>query len=428
MFKKLKRKFILLNMIIISVVMMVSFTTIYFITFNDIQNQNRLRIENVSSTTMRYMEIYQNSSTINVQFPLDEYIQAFGVVIDEQGDYIFDSTFGTISKEFIQIAVDTAMKENTEIGKIVLGNRQYQYSIKQALAKVNSSEENSITTTSVERLYLLVFLDITESQQTIVQLLITFIIIGGLTLFVIFGISVYFAKCSIIPIEQAYKKQKQFIQDASHELKTPLAAIGANLDVIIATPKQTVESQQKWLGHISYEIQRMSKLVNDLLFLAKTENTDLVTESVPVNLSTVIEHSILSIETMIYEKGIELEQHIEPKMIVNGDEDKIEQIFNILLDNAIKYTNIGGKIDVILTNRKNEAKLIISNTGNGISDEHIDRIFDRFYRIDEARKDNGSYGLGLAIAKSLVEGMDGEIKVTSIMNEKTTFTVKFLCE
>ncbi|SDK15233.1 sensor histidine kinase [Natronincola ferrireducens] len=427
MFKKLKRKFVFLNMMMISFVMIASFAAIYMITFNNIQNQNKLKIENISSTTKHYMEIFEHSVMVNVQLPSGEYIQAFGVIINEQGDYVFDSSFGIISKEFILEAVNLATKENSKTGKILLDDKQFQYSFSQAFAKVNITDDSLKNLPVVEQLYQITFLDITESQQTLMQLLITFITIGVVTLFGILGISIYFAKRSVIPIEKSYIKQQQFIQDASHELKTPLASIGANLDAVTSNPKETVESQQKWLGYIYYEIERMSKLVNDLLYLAKTDNTEAPMELSPINFSETIENSILSIETVIFEKGIKFNRHIDSDVIVNGDEDKMEQIVKILLDNAVKYTNAGGSIDVLLWIRKNQAVFSVSNTGDGIAEEHIERIFDRFYRVDSSRKHNGSYGLGLSIAKSLVKSMNGEISVSSIQNENTMFTVKFNC-
>lgn len=411
----------------ISFVMIASFAAIYMITFNNIQNQNKLKIENISSTTKHYMEIFEHSVMVNVQLPSGEYIQAFGVIINEQGDYVFDSSFGIISKEFILEAVNLATKENSKTGKILLDDKQFQYSFSQAFAKVNITDDSLKNLPVVEQLYQITFLDITESQQTLMQLLITFITIGVVTLFGILGISIYFAKRSVIPIEKSYIKQQQFIQDASHELKTPLASIGANLDAVTSNPKETVESQQKWLGYIYYEIERMSKLVNDLLYLAKTDNTEAPMELSPINFSETIENSILSIETVIFEKGIKFNRHIDSDVIVNGDEDKMEQIVKILLDNAVKYTNAGGSIDVLLWIRKNQAVFSVSNTGDGIAEEHIERIFDRFYRVDSSRKHNGSYGLGLSIAKSLVKSMNGEISVSSIQNENTMFTVKFNC-
>lgn len=425
MFRKLKRKLILLNMIMISVVMLASFTFVYLITFRNIQNQNKLKMENVASTTLLYMDICEADTKNSVMLPSDGPVHSFGVIIDEKGNYVLDSSFGTISKDFVLDAVHRVKKENRELGKILISGTQYQYLFSLASTKVNTADLSSKNKFEVEQLYQIAFLDITESQNTLSQLLLTFVLIGTLTLFVIFVISIYFAKRSVAPIEETYTKQKQFIQDASHELKTPLASINANLDVITSNTGETVESQQKWLGYIYYEIERMSKLVNDLLSLAKADNIDMVIQLYPLNLSESLENSLLSMETFIYEKGIQLNQKIEQDVMINGDKDKAEQAIKILLDNAVKYVNESGSIDVLLDCRKNQAVLSVTNTGEGIAKEHLSKIFDRFYRVDASRKHTGSYGLGLPIAKSLVESMDGEISVASVQNEITTFTIKF---
>lgn len=411
----------------ISAVMLVSFATIYMITFNNIQNQNKLKIENVSSKTMHTMELFGNTTIVNVPYPSGEYIQAFGVIINEQGEYVFESSFGALSQEVLLSAVNQVVTQNRENGRILLEDKQFQYTVSKPYAKVEVPKGNLESAPVVEQLYQIAFLDITESQQTLTQLLTTFIAIGIVTLFVILGISMYFAKRSVVPIEQSYTKQQQFVQDASHELKTPLASMRANLDAVTANPKETVETQAKWLGFIAYEIERMSKLVNDLLYLAKADHAGYTVQMSPINLSETIEHAILAIETVIFEKGIRFNQQLESDVMINGDQDKIEQVINILLDNALKYTNAEGQIDVTLNIRKNQGVFSVSNTGDGIAKEHMEKIFDRFYRVDASRKHNGSYGLGLSIAKSLVESMNGEIAVSSIENEYTTFTVKFNC-
>ena len=168
----------------------------------------------------------------------------------------------------------------------------------------------------------------------------------------------------------------------------------------------------------------MSKLVTKLLELARADQTEQTLKLEPVCLSALTERTLLSAETMLYEKGIELRQQIEAEVSVNADPDKAEQVLGILLDNACKYTNAGGTVEVSLLCRKKHAVLTVANTGEGIAPEHIDKIFDRFYRVDDARKHTGSYGLGLPIAKSLVEQMGGSISVSSAPQQKTIFTVR----
>lgn len=425
MFKRLKRKFVMSNMLMISVVMLISFAVVYGITYNNIQNQNQLKIENAASATMRYMDLFKNEGVVYRQYPTKEMLQAFGVVINQNGDYVFDSASGMIDKTILLEAIHQVAQQKDEAGKIILSGRHYQYTFSQSSVMVAITSENSNAPSQVEEQYLITFLDITESEQTITQLWMTFIVIGGISLLAIFAISVHFAKTAVVPIEASYLKQKQFIQDASHELKTPLASISANLEVVNSNSKETVETQQKWIGYIAYELERMTNLVNDLLYLASTENAESAPSLSLINVSEIVEYATVSVEASLFEKNIEFSCVIEPNLTINGDPDKIEHVAKILLDNALKYTNVQGKIHVNLEARKNHVVLSIVNTGEGIPTEHMDRIFDRFYRVDTARQQTGSYGLGLAIAKALVDSMGGTITVSSVPSKDTTFTVQF---
>ena len=163
--------------------------------------------------------------------------------------------------------------------------------------------------------------------------------------------------------------------------------------------------------------------MTELLELARADQTEQAVKLEPICLSNLLERTLLSVETMLYEKEISLQQQIEADISVNGNLDKAEQVLQILLDNACKYTNPGGTVAVCLRRQRKFAVLSVSNTGAGIPPEHIDKIFDRFYRVDDARKHNGSYGLGLPIAKSLVEQMGATLSVCSVPDQKTTFTV-----
>lgn len=411
-------------MTMISIVMLSAFVAIYIITSSNIQKQNNLKLKNISSSLLGYREKNEESTIVYNDVPSNGYIQAFSVVIDEDGNHIFDNTFGFVSKDMILKAIDVAKNQNKDSGKIILSEKLFLFSIDNIFAKIDSCENVLESNLIEEKLFQITFLDITDSEKTLSQLRITFIIISILMMFAILAVSMYFAKCSVAPIEQAYMKQKQFVQDASHELKTPIASISANLEVLKSNQHETVESQQKWIGYINCETDRMNKLVNDLLYLARTEVSEIATEEHSFNISDVVNNSIFAMEAVAYEKGLQVNHCIEPDIIVNGDRDKIEQVLKILLDNAIKYIDDYGNIDVKLHCKKNQVIISVANTGKGIPKEHITRIFDRFYRVDTSRKHSGSYGLGLSIAKTLVESMNGQIFVSSILNEKTTFSVK----
>ena len=244
------------------------------------------------------------------------------------------------------------------------------------------------------------------------------IIIGILGIGIIYVIAKKISTTIVQPVENAFEKQKQFVSDASHELKTPLAVIRANADVL-----QDKVGENKWITYIQKEVQSMNKLVNDLLVLARMENTKTETNQ-KFDLSKEVQMAVSSFESMIYEKKIELETNISEGIEFNGDKEDIKHIISIILDNAIKHTDENGKIIVNTLKEKNDIKIEIKNQGEPIPEEEREKIFERFYRVDKARNRNEKrYGLGLSIAKGIVEKYKGTISV-SCKDGFTSFVVR----
>lgn len=260
-----------------------------------------------------------------------------------------------------------------------------------------------------------------ENESSIIRLKMTIIwsiIIGIIGLFIIAFIAKRIAKIIVRPVEETFEKQKQFISDASHELKTPLAVIEANADVLSDKVGET-----KWITYIQNEVQSMNKLVNDLLTLAKMENESKV-QYQKFDLSKEVEMSVAVFKSMIYEKKIALESNIKSNIEFTGDKEDIKQVVSILLDNAIKHTDEGNKIIVNTLKDKNNIEIEVKNQGTPIPQEERARIFERFYRVDKARNRNEKrYGLGLAIAKSIVDKYKGTIEV-DCKDGFTSFVVK----
>ena len=261
-----------------------------------------------------------------------------------------------------------------------------------------------------------------ESETTIKELKITImisIIIGALGIIIIFVIAKKISTIIVQPVENTFERQKQFISDASHELKTPLAVIEANADVL-----QDKVGENKWITYIQNEVQSMNKLVNDLLVLARMENTQ-TTNNQKFDLSKEIEMSVSVFESMMYEKKITLETNINEGIEFNGDKEDIKHIISILIDNAIKHTEENGKIIVNTVKEKNNIKIEVKNQGKSIPEEERQKIFERFYRVDKARsRSEKRYGLGLSIAKGIVEKYKGTISV-SCKDGFTSFIVRF---
>ena len=250
-----------------------------------------------------------------------------------------------------------------------------------------------------------------ENENAIKRLKTTVILAVVIGLFGIFIIYIFAKKISKIivkPVEDSFEKQKQFVSDASHELKTPLAVIEANADVL-----QSKSGENKWITYIQNEVQSMNKLVNDLLTLARMENRAM-SNNQDFDLSKEVQMTVAVFESMIYEKEIKLEININENIHFNGEKEDIKHIISILLDNAIKHTEKNKKIIVNAQKEKNEIKIEVKNEGEPIPVEEQEKIFERFYRIDKARNRNEKrYGLGLSIAKEIVEKYNGTIKANS---------------
>ena len=209
------------------------------------------------------------------------------------------------------------------------------------------------------------------------------------------------------PVEETMEKQKQFISDASHELKTPLAVIEANVDVL-----ENKVGKNKWMEYIQSEITSMNKLINDLLFLAKTENIKTIKNKEQINISDEIKMVSSMFESVAYEKSVNIKYDIQEDIKVNVDKEDIKQITSILLDNAIKHTDSGNNVYVELKKEKGLNIIKIKNEGKPIPEEEQNKIFERFYRVDKSRnRSEKRYGLGLAIAKTIVEKYNGKIGV-----------------
>lgn len=241
----------------------------------------------------------------------------------------------------------------------------------------------------------------------------------GVTCYLI--ISIILAKIAVEPVEESWKKQRQFVADASHELKTPLSVIMANIDILAEHPSDTVESQMKWVENTREEAQRMAVLVADLLFLAKNDDGVQV-ELADTDLSEAVGKIALGHDAIFYENGKEFTYDVQSNLHVEGNEGQLKQLVTILLDNANKYSVGKGNVRLRLWANGRYANVAVSNDCAELSDEQLQHLFDRFYTIDPSRnKGNGGNGLGLSIAKTICETHRGNLTV-DCANGRIVFT------
>ncbi|MCI5838239.1 MAG: HAMP domain-containing histidine kinase [Christensenellaceae bacterium] len=238
----------------------------------------------------------------------------------------------------------------------------------------------------------------------------------------IFIISEYMSYKFIQPAEQAWEQQSRFIADASHELKTPLTVILANNNIMLN--HTTDPDEEKWLLSTKEEAETMKRMLEDMLYLAKSDARMLKHEEKTVDLSEVLFACSLTFDSVAFEKGVIINTDIEPNVEIKADEKEIRTIITILIDNAVKFSHNDKTIDISLKTMKNKAIFTITDYGEVVAESEIDRIFDRFYQTDKVRtKQGGGAGLGLAIAKSAVDRMKGEIRCTSSEENGTSFIV-----
>lgn len=255
---------------------------------------------------------------------------------------------------------------------------------------------------------IVVFMDNTITLRNIKTMQNNSILIGCLGIAVIIWLAYALAEWIVLPVKESFDRQKRFISDASHELKTPIAVISANLDVL----EDDVGGDNKWIRYIKSETERMTGLVSHLLMLSKVDLTDERPAFVRFNMSKIVEGVTMPFECVAFEKGAILECDPGEDIFLTGSEESIKQVIAILTDNAIKHVYKDGKILVSLRQHRGKAILEVANTGDPIPKEERSRIFERFYRADDSRsREESRFGLGLAIAKTIVNMHSGSISV-----------------
>lgn len=248
--------------------------------------------------------------------------------------------------------------------------------------------------------------------------------VGAMLLFLL--ISIRLSAVAARPMEEAMQREKQFVADASHDLKTPLSVILANNSILMENPENKVGDLRRWLDSTQEAAKRMQKLIAEMLTLADVERQDVPLVREEVDLANIAMKADLELESVAFEKNVTLEDDLPDRCMVTGNADYLLRIVMSLLENALKYEPSGGRVSIHLTQSKKKTVLAVCNQGSRIADEDLPHVFDRFYRSDKSRTNSdGSFGLGLAITKEMVERLGGTISVTSSQEEGTVFSVTF---
>jgi signal transduction histidine kinase len=398
-------------MTVTSLLVLAAFSIIYLTTYGGIKAENELKLRNAVSLL----------ETQNEQ-PIKKVPYSLFVITTDKNGYILEvnSLFDFPEDLYIQ-AVNAAWNQNNN-GVVTIEGQSWMYEI-MPVDVINFPPSDKLQNVND---YQISFLDISETQKTLNGLLITFLVAGSLMIAAIFFISLYFANRSIKPISENWESQKRFVADASHELKTPLTRIILGGGLLKSNENETIKSQEEWLDTILLSADRMSKLVNNLLSLARTEDTGVQEEKQSFDIAALVGDVIQSMNTAAQMKNLNIRRNIEFIGDINGYKESQRQVCTILYENAVKYTDEGGEIEISLRRIKKSICLIVRNTGKGIPSKDLPNIFNRFYRADDARSDEeNSFGLGLSIAKRLSEQIGGNITAQSIENGWTEFAFSF---
>lgn len=325
-------------------------------------------------------------------------IDFFIIMSDNNGRYLAVLNNDELRQETAQKYISKILESKVETGTL----NQYQF---YQLKKNNGT--------------LMVLTDKSAEIDMLNKLIRTTVMIGAAA-FLLLSVAAFLLSVQIVkPLKTAFEKQKQFVSDASHELKTPVTVISANADVLSGEI-----GENKWLTYIKSQTERMNVLVNDLLNLTRLENNTADFIRLDFNLSKAIVNTALPFECQAFETNKKFIVDVDEDVMINGSEKHIKQMAAIFIDNALKYSNDGGTVRVTLKNAGDKKIFTVFNTGKGIRETEKGKIFERFYRSDESRnRSTGGYGLGLAIAKSIIDKHKFKVSVDTHEGESISFVI-----
>lgn len=345
-----------------------------------------------------YNSISEKLNEIERLYSFNDFNEKCLVVSLQGDDYIIVCNTANFSEETISAIVFRSLLFNSEMPNLSVG------SIDNIYFKINSVSHHTTLFAGDMTEYFITF------KNNVLKLFIFFLIIYCILFLIVWGLSVKVFE----PINATFYKQQRFISDASHELKTPVAVISANADVIKTT------ENSKYLESIKSQTKRLNLLISDMLTLAKTEEITQTVLKEDFSLSDAIYEVALPFDALAFESQKTLDFDIEPDIFINADREGLKKILNILVDNAVKYCSKNGIVKVSLKNKT----ITVFNTGSEILDADSDKIFERFYRGDSSRsRESGGSGLGLAIAKSIANLNKWKLSAKSKYGESMTITL-----
>ena len=393
MLKNLRNRLLLINLISLTLVITVAFSIIYINFYNRAQSEIEKTLsavprgvnENFMFSSVDGRMILTPGETIGVtgvtlrgasRLPAD-YSKSFVVNIGPDEATIFSML--DIDLDEYTAAIEVVLANDDVAGEVDIAAHTWRYSLEPSLSPFSPYSHS------------IVFLDIEDDKRSLAALAASLFVIGIIAVGVILLVSLMLANRAIRPVEESIARQRRFIADASHELKTPIAVIAANAEAM--------PGQSQWTENIAAEADRMSALVENLLDLARADEKP--AENTSFDLAEAVREEAERVEAFLFEKDVTFEIDAQDA-IINTDRKKLQTILSILLENAVKYTSEGGRVTLKIT----KEKVSVANTGPYIPPEDIAHIFDRFFRADPSRNsDTGGHGIGLSIASEMARSL-----------------------
>lgn len=384
MIRKLQIKFVMINMTMITAMLCIIFSLVYTFTQSNLETESISMMKTIAADPFRLGRPNDPPSDIKLPY--------FTLQLDIKGELV--STGGGYydlsDKEFLTDLIEESVGSRRESGVITDHNLRF--------CRVERPQGT-----------ILVFSDISSESSALAALIRNSVIIGIFAFLAFLAISIFLSRWAVKPVAAAWLQQKQFVADASHELKTPLTVIMTNAELLQGEDYDDAE-RETFSQSILLMSRQMKLLVEKMLELAKSDAEQTKRQIKPVNLSSLILDTVISFEGVFVEKGLTVESSVESEIMVLGNEQALQQMADILLDNAQKYSSPNSETTVRLySSGHGKCQLSVSNPGAEIPQEDLKKIFQRFYRMDKARSRDGSFGLGLSIAESIVTQHKGKI-------------------
>ena len=379
MIRRLHMKFVLMNMVFVTLLLSVVFVVVIQTTRTSLARDTMQAMEQAAIEPLGPGHPGRQERTI----------PCFTLRLGLRGELIAagDGYYDLSDEVWLEALLQEALKQGVEDGVLPDYNLRFR--------RTGPPERPTLS-----------FADMSAEERTMASLIRTCLLAGSIAFLGFLAISVLLSRWAVRPVERAWEQQRQFVADASHELKTPLTVILTNAELLRGGPAGDAD---RFAGNILSTARRMRSLVESLLELARVEAAPAEAAMEDVDLSELVREALLPFEPAFFEQGLTLESEIEDGVRVRGVESQLRQVPEILLDNARKYAAPGGAVTAALRRSGRNCIFSVSNPGEPLTDQEREDVFKRFYRSDPARSREGGYGLGLAIARSIVARHGGKI-------------------